>query len=219
MDGALVVSPHLDDAVFSCGDWLAAHPGALVATVFAGAPDGVTPLTPWDAACGFTDAREAVAARRAEDGAALAILSAGAIWLDFLDSQYLQSPGPAALAEALGAVIERSAACTVLLPAGLFHSDHVLVHAAMLVLLRARPRQLQWIMYEDALYRRHAGWLQRRLAELLASGVAATPIAAGAPAGQRKRAAIDCYRSQLRALGSPPDLLAPEGQWRLELAP
>ncbi len=218
MDDALVVSPHLDDAVFSCGDWLAGHPGALVATVFAGVPPGITRLTPWDAACGFMDAQQAVAARRAEDSAALAALSASAIWLDFLDSQYLDSPSHGALCEALCGVLERTAPGTVLFPAGLFHSDHLLVHAAMLALCRARP-QRSWIMYEDALYRRSAGWLQRRLAALLAAGFRATPVAAPAVAAGRKRAALACYRSQLRALGQPADLVAPEGYWRLEPAP
>ena len=218
MDGALVFSPHLDDAVFSCGDWLAAHPGAQVATVFAGAPPGATALTPWDAASGFADARQAVAARRAEDRAALATLSAGPIWLDFLDSQYLDSPSQHSLHEALGGVLARTAPDTVLLPAGLFHSDHALVHAAILPLCRAVPQRC-WVMYEDALYRRSAGWLQRRLAALLAAGFCATPIAAPAAASERKRAAVACYRSQLRALGQPADLVAQEGYWRLEPAP
>jgi LmbE family N-acetylglucosaminyl deacetylase len=218
MDCALVVSPHLDDAVFSCGDWLACHPSANVATVFAGVPGGRTGSFPWDAACGFSDARQAVAARRAEDHAALALLSARPIWLDFLDSQYCDSPQPPALRDSLSDVVERTGADTVLFPAGLYHSDHELVHAAMLELCRAR-RRLRWIMYEDALYRRSAGWLQRRLAALLAAGFCATPFAAPAAAGAPKRAALACYRSQLRALHQPADLVAPEGYWRVEPAP
>jgi LmbE family N-acetylglucosaminyl deacetylase len=218
MDGALLVSPHLDDAVFSCGDWLAAHPGSLVVTVFAGAPHGLLRPTPWDAASGFTDARQAVAARRSEDRAALATLAAGAIWLDFLDSQYQDSPSLDALREALDGMLERTSPGIVLFPAGLFHSDHALVHEAMLAPCRAQP-QRRWIMYEDALYRRGAGCLQRRLAALLAAGFAATPIAAPAAAAGPKRAALACYRSQLRALGQPADLVAPEGYWRLERMP
>ncbi|MDB5909777.1 MAG: hypothetical protein JWP34_3891 [Massilia sp.] len=219
MEGALLISPHLDDAVFSCGDWLAGHPGTMVVTVFAGMPSGVTPLTPWDAACGFTDARQAVAARRAEDSAALAVLSARAGWLEFLDSQYLDSPSLSALHTALTGVLERTSPATVLFPAGLFHSDHVLVHAAMLALCRART-QHAWLMYEDALYRRSAGWLQRRLAALFSSGVCATPVAVPASvAAGPKRAALACYRSQLRALGPAADLVAPEAYWRLVPAP
>lgn len=113
MDGALVVSPHLDDAVFSCCDWIAAHPGTVVATVFAGLPHGLAQLTPWDAASGFADAQQAMAARRAEGGAALAMRSASPRWLDFLDSQYLQTPSEAALTDALCGVLERTAPATV----------------------------------------------------------------------------------------------------------
>jgi hypothetical protein len=51
----LVVSPHLDDAVLSCGRWLAAHPGTLVVTVFAGVPSNGNRLTDWDARCGFSN--------------------------------------------------------------------------------------------------------------------------------------------------------------------
>lgn len=217
MDRALVVSPHLDDAVFSCGDWIAAHPGTVVATVFAGIPHGVSEATPWDAACGFANARQAMAARRAEDGAALALLSAVPCWLDFLDSQYQQTPGRAALAAALHGVLARTVPDTVLLPAGLYHSDHVLAHAAMLALCRAQPRR-RWLMYEDALYRRGAGRLQGRLAALLADGWCATPLAAPVAEPGRKYAALACYRSQLRALGHPIDVVAAEGYWRLEAA-
>jgi LmbE family N-acetylglucosaminyl deacetylase len=217
MDGVLVISPHLDDAVFSCGDWVAAHPGATVMTVFAGVPGGTPECTPWDAACGFADAREAVAARRLEDGAALAMLSAKPLWLDFLDSQYLQTPGEDELSEAMDGVLERTAPATVLVPAGLYHSDHAIVHKAVLRLCRAQP-QRHWIMYEDALYRRRAGRLQQRLAALLADGFCATPVAAEARHPGRKHAAIACYRSQLRALGKPADVVAPEGYWRLEVS-
>jgi len=34
----LVISPHLDDAVFSCRQLLAQAPGSVVVTVFAGIP-------------------------------------------------------------------------------------------------------------------------------------------------------------------------------------
>jgi hypothetical protein len=37
----VVLSPHLDDAVLSVGRFLAANPGTVVITVFAGIPDGL----------------------------------------------------------------------------------------------------------------------------------------------------------------------------------
>jgi len=53
-----VISPHLDDAVFGAGELIAAHPGAIVITAFAGIPSG-DGLTGWDRDCGFRGSREA----------------------------------------------------------------------------------------------------------------------------------------------------------------
>ena len=100
----LVISPHLDDAVFGCGRLIAAHPGSVVVTVFAGVPRDPERLTEWDAACGFRSAAEAVATRRREDQAALALLDATPRWLDFCDSQYDETPALSELAAALGQV-------------------------------------------------------------------------------------------------------------------
>ena len=65
----LVISPHFDDAIFSCGALLAAHHGSRTVTVFGGAPE--TPVsTTWDQEAGFADSNQAVAARRLEDAQA-----------------------------------------------------------------------------------------------------------------------------------------------------
>ena len=69
-----VLSPHLDDAVFSCGDLIAASGEAVVATVCAGMPPSRETLTEWNAVCGFGSARHAITARREEDRAALSAL-------------------------------------------------------------------------------------------------------------------------------------------------
>src|SRR5437763_1975889 len=87
-----VISPHLDDGVFACGEALAAHPGSVVVTVFAGMPADPSQSTDWDARCGFASAGEAVAARRAEDRTSLARLGARPHWLEFGDSQYGSTP-------------------------------------------------------------------------------------------------------------------------------
>lgn len=60
----LIVSPHLDDAVFSCGELMAQHAGAIVVTVFSAAPPAFNHLTAWDATCGFQTTAQAVASRR-----------------------------------------------------------------------------------------------------------------------------------------------------------
>src|SRR4051812_4728612 len=79
----MIVSPHLDDAVFGCGELLGARPGSVVVTVFAGAPPTYETVTEWDALAGFRAGDDVMAARRAEDRDALAVLGARPVWLDF----------------------------------------------------------------------------------------------------------------------------------------
>jgi LmbE family N-acetylglucosaminyl deacetylase len=219
----VVVSPHLDDGAFACGELLAAHAGSIVITVFAGRPPRGLPLTPWDAASGYHQGEDVIGRRRAEDRAALLRLGATPLWLEFLDAQYAQSSDADAIAAALAEALNGAGLDSVFVPLGLFHSDHALVHAAALRLLRRRP-EYRWFAYEDALYRRIDRFLPERLQRLNAEGVAARP--AGESDGaflRQKRRAIACYRSQLRALRTPgrpgyADALRPERYWRLTLA-
>ena len=218
----LVVSPHCDDAVFACGDFLAAHPAARVVTVFAGAPpEHDTRLRGWDADCGFTDGEDVMAMRRAEDRAALALLGAHPMWLQFRDDQYGRDAGPADIAAALSVVIDASAPSIVAVPLGLFHRDHALVHEAALEVRERRPRAT-WLAYEDAIYRRFPGDpVRRRIDALRAAGIAVERANLGGfTASALKRRAVECYRSQLRGLGSAgraghTDAFAPETFWLL----
>lgn len=219
MSALAVISPHLDDAVFSCGALMLAHPGARAITVFAGVPDASAPLPEWDASCGFSSAREAMRARRREDAAALALLGARPLWLDFLDAQYAPAPDPDALASALRDALDHVGAARVAAPLGLFHSDHKLVSRAAFELARGGRRE--WLFYEDALYRRIPRAVDERLAEL--TGMRLAPSAAP-PLHEKKSAAIACYASQLRGLATPgrpghEDLAGPERYWRMQLEP
>ena len=228
MSGALVVSPHLDDAVLACGAWIAAHAGVRVLTVFAGAPRTSAPPTEWDAACGFADAAEAIAARRAEDRAALALLGAEPEWLDWCDDQYgVPAPEGALVADVsadLRRALERHDPHAVLVPLGLFHRDHERTHDAGLALLEEHHTRT-WYAYEDALYRAIPGLVQRRLRRLAERRVTATPEPTPERtrgASGRKRRALACYASQLRGLATPgrpghADALAAERLWRLTL--
>lgn len=210
----IIVSPHLDDAVFSCGELLERTPGATVVTVFAGTPTDSC-LTDWDRRCGFPDAEQAMRARRAEDAAALATLGARPVWLDLLDAQYGGDYRPEDIEERLAPCLERQRGGMVAVPMGLFHSDHLVVHEACLR-LHARYPDLDWLCYEDALYRRLPGLLQERLASLLRSGWRLTPAIA-APARGLKTRAVRAYASQLRAFGEGghEDTDLPERLWRL----
>jgi LmbE family N-acetylglucosaminyl deacetylase len=222
----LVFSPHLDDGVFACGQVLAAHPGAVVATVFAGGPADRQILRPWDRDAGFAPGDDVVAARRVEDRAALAALNATPHWLDFPDQQYVGPGGRqdrAAVEAAVEQLLHQHQPALALLPLGLFHSDHVLASDAVLAVAAGLPG-VRWAAYEDALYRRIPGLVQDRLVALRLAGWRATPVDLPSAGLERKRPAVACYASQLRALATlqrpgHADAFAPERFWSIERAP
>jgi LmbE family N-acetylglucosaminyl deacetylase len=213
----LFVSPHLDDAVFACGQWIASSRDPAVVTICAGRPPAGAPMTTWDAECGFLDGDDVMALRRNEDRAALDVLGAKPIWLDFRDDQYAE-PGTAdAISGTLASVIERDDASAVHFPLGLFHADHERASDAALMLVD-RFASLAWHVYDDAIYRRIAGARDARMRELVERGFAlerCTPPLDG-DAARRKRDAVACYRSQLRALATRnahDDVNAAEAHW------
>lgn len=236
----LVISPHLDDAVFGCGEVIAGHPGALVVTLFAGTPDDGDVHTAWDRAAGFSSARQAMLARRREDRAALSCLDARPLWLDFIGAQYQYTTDVHRLSTRLMHVVRSANPARILLPAGLLDDDHASAHSAALMAMRTLQKtsmfaDRDWLMYEEPAYRRMPGLLQERLASLASAGVAATPArvprapagrasdAPNATQGVRKHVALQCYESQLRALRNAArpglhDLYAPEAFWRLSAA-
>lgn len=136
----LAVSPHLDDAVLSAGAWLSWHPGAVVATVFAGEPyDAV--LTPYDREAGFTDGHEAIQARRAEDVKACAAVGAVAQHLPLVQGSYR---GPHAyshqlLTNVLVEIADELQPETIVAPLGIVHPDHIAVAAAAWHAFKGRP--------------------------------------------------------------------------------
>jgi len=216
----VVISPHCDDAVFACGRMLEAHPGSIVVTVCAGRPPADVPLTEWDQAAGFRPGDDVMGMRRAEDQAALTLLAAHPIWLDFCDSQYGRSPSVEAVMKTLHEIVRAANAKTIVLPLGLFHSDHVLTHQATL-LLRRRHSRLSWFIYADALYRQLPGLIEGRVKECVSRGLALQPVEFPVnTVSNRKQAAVNCYRSQLQALATPgrpgyADTASQEMFWRL----
>jgi LmbE family N-acetylglucosaminyl deacetylase len=123
----IVLSPHLDDAVFSLGATIAraARDGVQVTvlTVFGGDPDSSARAGDWDRQAGFATEGEAAARRRREDGRACSILSATPLWQPFPDEQYEGRPNDAHLADVLERTLRN--ADTVLVPGSpLKHPDH-----------------------------------------------------------------------------------------------
>ena len=227
LESVVILSPHLDDAVLGCGRLLSAYPGATVVTLYAGAPDAYPdPMTHWDTLAGFVPGDDVLARRREEDAAALAVLDATPVWLDFVEHQYLPRAewvGPDDTVDRLEAVLRELAPTAVLVPFGLANPDHAAAHEAGLR-VRDRYDAPAWLCYEDTGYKHIPGMLAWRVAQLFRRGLWPTPVAVPVDADDdRKRAALDCYRSQLLALEADwqvgPKLVAPEQVWRLAPPP
>ena len=99
----IFLSPHLDDAVYSCGGTLAVQASCglrpLVITIFSGIPESNLSLSPFAAHIHRKMGADAkmpvssfVAARRQEDATALGYLEADYLWLDYSDAIYRGSP-------------------------------------------------------------------------------------------------------------------------------
>ena len=230
----VVVSPHFDDAVLGVGQLLAAHPGSTVVTVMGGQrlSGSYDEVTWWDGLGGFTAGDDVVAARRAEDKAALDVLGARQCWLDFPDHQYdAGGPGRArpateAVATAIEAALDEIAPTAVVVPMGLANPDHVLTHDACRVVIDRRPDGWPWFGYAEAGYEHIPGILAWRIGRLMRSGLWPTPAPVVADTGvEAKRAALACYVTQLGPLaddwgydpGTNPRVA--ESYWRLAPPP
>jgi LmbE family N-acetylglucosaminyl deacetylase len=229
LDRVVVCSPHFDDAALGAAHLLTAHPDSTVVTVFGGRPASYPdPPTEWDALGGFRAGDDVVALRRLEDRAAMEVLGAAPIWLDFVDHQYLapdERAEPHEIAVALDAVLEEAQPTAVFLPMGLANPDHVATHDAG-VLLAAQRDDLTWFCYEDSGYKHIPGMLAWRIAKLFRSDLWPTPMVVPVVLdNDRKRAAIECYRSQLpplnrdHALGARIGGSVPEQFWMLAPPP
>ncbi|WP_279629467.1 PIG-L deacetylase family protein [Achromobacter spanius] len=212
----IVISPHLDDAVFSCGSLLSRCAGSTVVTVYTGVPDDPDTLTEWDRACGFADAAAALRERTHENRRALAAIGCEGRSLDLVDCQYLACPEAAMprLTETLLATLHDLAPGAVAIPLGLFHGDHIRVSDAALLIWETWPG-VRWFLYEDAPYRAQPGAVQQRLVQLHARGLVLTPAGLSSDPAD-KADAIVAYASQLKGFnGLPEDLSRPERYWRL----
>jgi len=134
---AVILSPHLDDAVLSCWHLLTQPGEVLVINVFAGIPASSDGPAWWDRFTGATDSAKRVHERLEEDRRALALAGRTAVSLGFLDEQYRQREQPLT---PLTKRIERHVApgARIYAPAAFAnHTDHVLVRAAAVELRAA----------------------------------------------------------------------------------
>jgi len=209
----VVLSPHFDDAVLSCGAWLEGHPGSVVATVCSGRPGlGVAPHE-WDAKSGFPSGNAASAARRAEDAAALALLGASQHTLGFLDGDYrevtghchedgsVRGPFKDALAEAICELVDALDPQLLVCPMGLLHRDHIATTEAAWSTLRARPDR-PLVAYVELPYAiTDPAWLEEAQDRLRSSGLHSCEYPIEQYSTKSKEEAFACYESQLEQLG------------------
>ncbi|MHB8466651.1 MAG: PIG-L deacetylase family protein [Acidimicrobiales bacterium] len=228
----VVVSPHFDDAALGASHLLVRHAATsetTVITVLGGRPPAYPPEpTPWDALGGFRAGDDVVAVRREEDRAAMHVLGATPVWLEFPDHQYLarqDRPTPADVAPALEAAIVAARPTSVFVPMGIANPDHVMTHDASM-LVRDRHLDLAWFCYEDHGYKHLPGLLAWRVAKLFRRGTWPTPaIVPMSSDPEPKRKAIWCYTSQIapleqdHALEERLDANVPEQFWRLDPPP
>jgi LmbE family N-acetylglucosaminyl deacetylase len=230
LDRVVIVSPHLDDTVLGCARFMAVHPGVTVVTVFAGNPPAYPdPMRLWDVQSGFQPGDDVMEVRRKEDEAALAILDATPVHLDFVEHTYNPGDRPVraeVLAEALAPALASLDPTLVIAPFGLANPDHDVTHRACL-LARARiDDAIAWWCYEDMGYKHIPGLLAWRVSSLFRAQVWPTPVCPPVDLdAARKAAAVACYPSQLLALeddwqiASKLDAPAPEQFWRLAPPP
>jgi LmbE family N-acetylglucosaminyl deacetylase len=233
LERPVVVSPHFDDAVLGATHLIAGHGGTTVITVFGGRPPAYPEEpTPWDACGGFRTGDDVVARRREEDRAAMDLLGATPVWLEFSDHQYLEPakrPRAADVAPVLARAIAEASPSAVFLPMGLANPDHGVTHEAGLLaraqLLGDSPH-IAWFCYEDHGYKHIPGILAWRVSKLFKSGLWPTPAVVPVdPDMELKRAAIACYQSQIpplqqdHALDERLDANVPEQFWRLAPPP
>jgi len=225
----VVVSPHFDDAVQGAGYLLAGHSGTTVVTVFGGRPPTYPePPSEWDALGGFRSGDDVVALRREEDAAALAVVGAGHVWLEFPDHQYLspdERPSAADVSAALRIALDTIDPTAVFVPFGLGNPDHDVTHQAARPLMDERGDRA-WFCYEDAGYCHIPGLLAWRVSSLFRSGRWPTPAIVPVDTDHdRKRRALECYRSQVPPLRADHRLderlaaPAPEQYWRIAPPP
>jgi LmbE family N-acetylglucosaminyl deacetylase len=219
----LVLSPHPDDAVFSCWHVLVGEADVRVLTIFAGVPaEGLEPPR-WDRITGGRDPVTRVRERREEDRRALALAGRVPDFLDFVERQY--SGSLPRVDDVLRAIPD---ADEIFAPAGIGgHSAHELVREAGLQLLKAGA---DVSFYADLPYATEFGWpawvtgselepfrdvdayWALHVEPLVLAGCSAQVVELDEAEQRRKIEAMRAYRTQFPALeaGSQRRLTHPE---------
>ncbi|WP_330177464.1 PIG-L family deacetylase [Streptomyces sp. NBC_01498] len=227
----VVLSPHFDDAALSLGGLVPRLPGPVtVVTVYGGEPASHHPVSWWDGVCGFSTAREAYRARRAEDARACALLGVDSVVLDHPDGPYGDGSDLTAID---GFLAELPRETVLLIPLGTNQPDHEKVRDRALEVIAKLGRALP-LVYADLPYTGHLdAWgtpgVDAALAGSHLCGLAYQDMTSrhtlrpvhdltlSDDAWAPKREAVLCYGSQLAPLAADHGmLLARNGPLRAE---
>jgi LmbE family N-acetylglucosaminyl deacetylase len=151
----LVLSPHLDDAVYSAWSVLTGPGDVRVVNICTALP-ATGSCAPWDRVVGATDSRALMRLRLAEDREALAMAGLRPLNLGFLDAQY--RAGPLDLHEVLGALDRALASVAeIYCPAGIGgHPDHDVIRE--LALCAGAEAGIPVFLYAELPYATRFGW-------------------------------------------------------------
>ncbi len=219
----LVLSPHFDDAVLSCGELIGCRPGTVVATVCSGFPGPSVPASPnWDApTTGCSLADQAARCRTEEDRRALNVLGATQRGLGLVDELYRRPQdrdvaGRAGKA-ALEALLDEFRPRTVVFPIGLGAqgSDHDLAHEIAVTALESR-RWCLGVAYAELPYLFMNP--ERLLIRLPLLGTT-QPITGPTLSGSTKGDAVRCYATQLPWIPGWEEAMAPGVERYYRIAP
>ena len=97
------------------------------------------------------------------------------------------------------------------MPLGLWHADHKMTARACLRVASYMPER-RWVLYEELPYRVEVPLeVAAGKDQLAIAGFSIEPLVIPSnPGNSKKRAMINCYRSQLRCLGPRADVAAAE---------
>lgn len=213
MSKIVVVSPHLDDGVFSTGDMLASESNATVVTLFSGMP-GQDGVTDYDKMTGFESSYEAMRSRIDEDIQATAALGVAFKHLPFYDSQYKQVNSYAKMKKELANVLYD--ADVIYFPVGMRHSDHEQARNLVVDYMLQHPNK-DYYAYEELPYRIIEPNLAKEIIDDL-SEIYGFDFELMNPrkVSSKKILAVHRYKSQMDTGEiTPYTVLAPERHWRV----
>jgi LmbE family N-acetylglucosaminyl deacetylase len=211
----VILSPHLDDAVFSCWHLLESPRAVRVLNLFAAPPPPGTQLPRWDRITGARDPVTRVLKRIEEDRAALALAGREPTNLPFVEAQYREQHPT--LDEVLPAIREHiTGRPEIFAPAGIGnHSAHLLVREAALELA---GEGFSASFYADIPYATEFGWpawvtgrdpapfldvdaaWSEALEPIVQAGYEPRAVTLDEEAQRRKVEAMETYRTQFAAL-------------------